>query len=465
MKKIFLLLILIPLIGYNQTKFARYQKKILSEILITNNDANKFVEMTLNNAADAAIYNGTAGETNKRNIFSLTEKGQKAYIEAVSSKTKELPEFLKGVPTLLEPALSTEIPVDFKQIEFSKKLEITVNNKTSSHGRISKLVLWLTLDDNTLVEFSGFGQLSTKYFTVDYGTVSSTKTTAFTLNAGINIAGTGSTSVTGSSTGDNTSSTSVNGATSSNTSNLGGTYSYSNTTAESLALSNSVMISKGSLNRKEISLMQNGIPNKDLDDNINLELIFKTVNNSSFPILKFKGLFKDNLFTADASKISISKIYITVPNGFPSDVKGYLNYTFLYRDIKCGENTAGEFDDKINIYELKDRALTKQQVTIVKQNELLPKLYAICTDPANPSSSPRLYLNYHGQHIELLFTDLASAAEFITYLQSSSFDQVKGFQVEYAVYSDAAVSYQKYDSSMSGKLRPIIDMSFSRNGW
>ncbi|URM36170.1 hypothetical protein [Flavobacterium anhuiense] len=465
MRKIFLLLILIPVIGYSQTKFARYQKKILSENLIENKDDNKFVKITLNNAANAVIYNGTAAEISKRNIFNLTEKGQKAYIEAVSSKTKDLQEFLKGAPAILEPSPSTEISVDFKQIEFSKKLEILVNNDGASHGRISKLVLWITLEDNTLVEFSGFGQLSTKYFTVEYGTVSSNKTTGFTLNAGINIAGTGSTSTTGTSTVDGTASTNVNGGTSSNTSNVGGTYSYSHSTAESLALSNNVMISKGSLNRKEISLMQNGIPNKDLNDNINLELIFKTVNNSSFPILKFKGLFKDNLYVTDASKILISKIYITIPNDFSSDVKGNLSYTFVYRDIKCGENTAGEFDDKINVYELKDRTLTKQQVTIVEKNELLPKLYTICTDPDNPSSSPKLYLNYHGQHTLLLFTDLASAAEFISYLQSSGYDKVKGFQVEYASYTEGDVSYQNYDSSMSGKLRPIIDMSFKRSGW
>ncbi|MHC0446425.1 hypothetical protein ACWA1F_13525 [Flavobacterium sp. 3-218] len=465
MKKIFIVLIFIPLIVQSQKKFARYQKKILSDTLIKSRDENKFVGLTLNNAAKATIYKGTVPEVSKRNIFNLTEKGQKAYIDAVASKTKELSEFLKGVPALLEPSSTTETPVDFKQIEFSKKLEILVNNNREAYGRISKLILWLTLDDNTLVEFTGFGQLSTKYCTVDYGTVSSNKTTEFTLNAGINIAGTGATTATNNVNGSNTTDTIVNGATSSNTSNIGGTYSNSRTTTESLALNNNVIISKGSLNQNEISFMQNGVPNKDLSDNINLEIIFKTVNNVTIPILKFKGLFKDNAYTSDASKILIDKVYLTVPNDFKKDVTGKLSYTFLYREIKCGENTIGEFDDKINIYELKDRAVTEKTVKVVGHDETIPKLYTISTDPEKPAESPKLYINYHGQHLQLRFTDLASAAEFINYLQSSGYDKVKDFKIEYAKNAVENVSYQQYESWMSGKLRPIIDMNFSRSGW
>jgi hypothetical protein len=45
MKKIFLLLLLIPVIGMAQTKLARYQKKILSENTITDSLENKFVEV------------------------------------------------------------------------------------------------------------------------------------------------------------------------------------------------------------------------------------------------------------------------------------------------------------------------------------------------------------------------------------------------------------------------------------
>ncbi|MFH7000919.1 serpin family protein [Flavobacterium bizetiae] len=456
MKKIFLLLLLIAVVGTAQTKLARYQKKILSENIVTTNVQNKFVEVTLNNVPDASLYNGPLAEVTKRNIFTLSDKGQKAFIEAVNSKSKELPELLKAIPTLLESSTSTEIPVDFKRIEFSKKVEIVVNNKQIAHGRIAKLVIWLTLDDNTLVEFSGFGQLSTKFYTIDYGTVSLNRTTGFTLNAGINILGTGAVNTTSVATGNNGTSTDVNGTTSSNTSTLGGSYSNNRTIAEAMALSNTVIISKGSLNRKEISLMQNGVPNKDLDDNINMEIIFKTVNNYTVPVLKFKGLFKDNVFATDPSKILINKVYMTLPNIFKGDVKGKLSYTYLYRDIGSGENTAGEFDDKINYYQLSDRGITELPVKLVGQHELLPKLYSIITDPVNLTDS--LYLNYYGQHVKLYFTDLSSASEFIDYLQSSGYTSVKGFQVEYEKLSQGDVTYLKYDASVLGSLRPIIDM-------
>lgn len=458
MKKIFLLLLLIPVIGMAQTKLARYQKKILSENTITDKLENKFVEVKLNNVPDANLYNASAGEATKRNVFTLSDKGQKAFIEAVNSKSKELPELLKGIPTLLESAPSADIPVDFKRIEFSKKVEIVVNNKQAAHGRIAKLVMWLTLDDNTLVEFSGFGQLSTKFYTIDYGSVSLDKTTGFTLNAGVNILGTGAVNSTNVTTGNNGTNTDVNGTTSSNTSTLGASYTNSRTIAEAMALSNTVIISKGSLNRKEISLMQNGVPNKDLDDNINLEIIFKTVNNYSVPILKFKGLFKDNTFTTDPSKILINKVYLTLPNPFAKDVTGKLSFTYLYRDIESGENSIGEFDDKINFYQVKDRKVTELDVKLITQHELLPKLYSIITDPQNPGDAPRLYLNYYGQHIKLFFTDLTSASEFIDYLQSSGSTTVKGFQVEYEKLSSGDVTYLKYDSSLLGNLRPIIDM-------
>lgn len=101
------------------------------------------------------------------------------------------------------------------------------------------------------------------------------------------------------------------------------------------------------------------------------------------------------------------------------------------------------------------RNITQTAVTLVKKSELLPKIYTIITNPNDPAASPKLYLDYHGQHIKLVFLDLNAAAEFINYLQASTYTEVKGFQVKVGTLSAGTGTYSNYTNISAGGLRPV----------
>lgn len=461
LKKILIIILMIPCIAFGQSKLAKYQKKILGSENVSQNSAEKWVSVTLQNNPPASIYSPSVAVVTKRNVFNLSDKGQKAFINSLSSKAKDEKSFVSSVPTSLEPSDASggsSSSLESKKTDFLKKFEIDVTDLSpkQNSGRIAQLIIWLTLDDTKNVEFSGFNNLTTKYQVIDFGTLSESRTSGFTFNAGLNIGGTGSTStsvananggttttttgetatgttngITTAATGGNTTgnttgvtTTNTGGTTNSSASNLGATYTNSKTIAEQIAIKNSIISMKGSVSSNEVSLLQNGAPNQNLDDNIDMQLILKVVNTYSVPYLKFKGLIDKEANTAvkDESKLAISKGYFTLPQ-INTDVKGTISYTYVYREVVKGENTAMESDDKVFFHNMKKRDFVSKPITILKAKELNVKLYHIVT------KNGTLYLSYYGKKIELRFDDMNSPNDFIQWLIETKRTKIKGCDI------------------------------------
>ncbi len=260
---------------------------------------------------------------------------------------------------------------------------------------------------------------------------------------------------TSSNTNNNT-----EGTTTSNTSNLGVGYTYGKTIAEQIAIKNCIITMKGSLSKNEVSLLQNGVPNQNLNDNIDLELIIKTVNNITVPYLKFKGLFNEetNAPQMDDTKIKITKDYYTFPVKLKSDITAKLGYTYVYRDVIKGENTVIESDDKVCYYTLANRTITSKSFILLKKDEINVPIYhiIISKDGYVPPDAKTLYLNYYGEHIELLFSTLISSNDLINWLRLVGKEQIKNFTLETGEVLEGKMSYKPFQKDSSDSLRPVL---------
>lgn len=468
---LFILTVGLPAIVSAQSELAKYQKKIKhTYILNTKSDADKLVQISVHANTNAATYSAPTAVTTKRTVFDLTDKGQKAYIEALNSKAKDVKTLIQSVPTILEPPKdNTAASPEVKMTDLLKKLEIDVFNtkSASNNGRIAQLIVWVTLDNTDNIELEGFNNLTTKYSVLDFGSLSLNRTRGFTLNAGVNLGGTGATSKTVANVVGGTTSTDVGGGTTSNTSNLGATYASTNVTAEAMEVKSNVISLKGSLDKKEASILQNGAPNQDLNDNIDMELVIKTVNNYSLPYLQFKGLFDpdSNKPVTDNDKLTISKGYFTLPQKLTADITAKLNYTFVYRDIYAGENTVIESDDKVNFDILTDRTIGLVPFTLLSKDEVNPRIYHIdlSSDGVIQTTDKKLYLNYYGEHIELLFSDLTSPSDLINWIRVTASTlgtgsptpiTIKGFHLETG-YNNTFTDLTN-DANILRQLQPVL---------
>jgi hypothetical protein len=468
LKILILLFLMHPVFINAQSQLAKFQKKVKhSYALYDTAHANSFITVSVNTKNDAALFSPAAPDPSKRNLYNLTEKGQQALINSLGAKTGSAKELLEALPTVLEPGPDeVRSSPEVKMTDLLKKLEINVNNirSVANSGRIAQLLLWVTLDNTN--------NLSTRYQSVDFGTLSLNKVHGFTINAGINLGGTGATTLTtvnggGTSTADggvitNNSSTNERGTTSSNTSNLGVGYSNTNTIAEQIAIKNTVLTMKGSISKNEASLQLNGVPNQDLSDNINLELVVKPVKTITVPYITLKGLFHPISGTPSAqADITVTKKYYTIPQSLTSDVKASLSYTFVYREIVSGENTVIESDDKVNYHTLYDRTITKTPFTFLTTTEINPRFrnIKIYTGAVQPASYEVLYLKYYNENIELLFTkdDLATSENIIEWLRRSGATKIGNFDLILGhVALGQPITYSNYTAASALNLKSTI---------
>ncbi len=464
MKKIIIFaLLILASKTYAQNELDKYQKKIYGVWeLYDKASTNKYVKLSVGNNPKPTVYAPPSVAT-KRNIFNLSEKGQKAYIEALNAKSADAKALIGSLPTTLEPKSGDQPSLLIKTADYLKKLEIVVSNeKNLTCDRIAELEVTVTLDDNAPVEFVGFNNLTTKYISTDFGTLSVSKTRGFTINGGLNLGGTGSTTTT---SGDNLSSTTkpdefntlTNGNTSgltnvagtSTTSNIGVGYSLNKTIAQQIAIKNSVVSMKGSMAKNEFTMYQHGAPNQDLNDNINVEFFLKPKAELTRNYFIIKGLFSiEDAPVIDDSKISVKKGYLTYAQ-ISNNINATLTYKFVYRRVYEGKNTVRESDDKVDYFIVDDRQIDPISFDIVKANEMKTDVYFITCDNAH---SQRLYMNYYNKRTEICFPDLMSALELGEWLRQTQKTAVKGCKLE--VSSDGQ-NFTNYSASMLDNLEPL----------
>jgi len=294
MKTIYISIIFVFLssFSFSQSKLTRSHKSIDESITVPNkNVANEYVSVNLISSGNAELF--SVVKTNKpKTVFELSDKGQKSLIEAVNSKASNISELISGLQNNLTKNNSS-ISYNKKYTTYLKKIEIDVNDNLRGSercGRIDELVIRIKLPDNKTIKFKSLQNISTKYEYISFGKIGLTRNQSFTANAGVNIAGTGSTVNTGNSTtnkqvvidGDTLDITDVIGGTNeigtSNTSNIGISYTGGRTISEEREIKKRRIAMKGSLTSNEIVIYQEGAPELNLNDKIVIEILFEVSN-------------------------------------------------------------------------------------------------------------------------------------------------------------------------------------------
>lgn len=410
-----LFLLYCSIISFGQSKLTNYQKKILGDKIIASlNEAEKYVSIDWYVNDPAQAFEATNVIT-KKDMFNLTEKGQKAFIEAVSEKTanNDLTALLSGLSSPLTRVSRPEI-YEVDKTKFVKKIELDVNDKLRlKGGRIAELYFQVKIGDDSIIRFLEFRNIATKHEVVDFGSIGLARNRNFSLNAGVEFGGTGSNTIT-NTTDSNTDSNTIN---TSNTSNLGASYSMGRTITEELALKIRRIAMKGTIGPMTASIYQEGYPSINLNDKVTVELVFEATKKITKTILTFDGLFDSSgKAVTDVNKLKINKCYVTLPQlNIDSNVTAELLYEFVYREVinNKGRNSVGEWDDKILYNRVIDKNVTSKSVPFLSQSELETQIWYLGED------NNKLWLNYFGRIIQLKFLDSKSADDLLLWLQQT----------------------------------------------
>ncbi len=427
--------------GYCQSKLTNNFKKIEDvKELKTRADIDSIVRITLHTSSKAKTYKVVTSPANK-GIYDLSEKGQKALIEAVNSKTNSESDLIKSIGKNIVITKSSK-PFHIENTKFIKKVEIDVRDMlkgTKRVGRIDELYIKIALEENPNVEFIGFNNIATKYEVLDFGKIGLTRNQNFTLNAGFEFAGTGTT--TSTATGATSKKAVIDGDTvdisntlsdsdllgNSNKSNIGASYSAGRTISEERNLSKRRLVLKGTISKNEAMIYQEGAPGLNLNDKITVELIFKTINNKSDFILNFSGMFNSDGTIrkgSDTTKYKISYEYLTTPIAKSDSIS--VEYEFTYREVtnKKGKKSLGEWDDKIVYLKATNRDSTRIKSEFIGTSELKENIWTLKDAYGN-----YLYADYYGKFYQLKFTELKFATDFLLWLIQSEYTSFNGVQI------------------------------------
>ncbi len=450
-----LLLLSVSHLRAQDLKLTRRYKKLVEVKPLKAEDAVSYAELTFEAVKAGEVFLDKKTTTPAKTVFDLSEEGQEAYIDAYLEEAKANAFADKKVKDILchscpKPKASRPLVYDFTR--FRKRIVFDVDDKwkaAGNEGRLEYVNIYLQLNNTDDVSFYSFDGISTKYETHHFGDVSRQKSTAFTLNAGIEIAGTGSTTVTqGGSTSDTASSTdgvntntfvtggtnsTSDGFTSGQTSNLGAGLSLSNVLNEAVTIRQRRIALKGSLSERVVRIYSEGAPGYNLNDKIELDVIVKAENVFSFPIFFVDNLFKkDGTAETDLTKLELERSFCRRPE-VTSNVMASSTLEFNYRAILAshglrGEKgtgllTASEHDDIIYYARSSgSNSVTSSNQPFISANELYYPLMKIA-NVVTPTD--QLWIKYRGNWEELLFLSEEDAQNFIEWLYLTYTDETK----------------------------------------
>ena len=440
MRQLLVLLVLVSTTGLAQSRLTRHYKKMLEDPIVLKNKiaANQFVTINFVEGGDAKLVIVKKPKPLQRSLFSLDTGVQREYIKAYLEEAKEDKFNKKSISDILcysckTNVVSSSTPLVIDRTKFTKAFEFDVSDVfdiSSKRGRITELLITLTLDDNSEIEFASFVNLSTKYETVDFGNIGLTRNRNFTLNAGFELAGTGSTAITTGTSGSvtdtldgnriitsGTSDTSVNNSSSSNKSNLGATFGSSRTVAEERKISERRIGLKGTITGNSLTLYQQGAPNMNLNDKVQVEVILIAKNVVPQKVFKMGQLMKKGRPILNNDSLSISYHYINMPKlGTSNDVQGKLSYRFGYRKVVGkSSRSSNEAEHIVQFYNLIDPSYVETAEVILNTQEFKPRVYSLIKNPS--AAGPRVWINYYNLKGEILrFMSIPEADTFFSYL-------------------------------------------------
>ncbi|MHA3081883.1 hypothetical protein ACX1NX_01590 [Acinetobacter sp. ANC 5383] len=349
------------------------------------------------------IEQASSASDKDKTIFDLTADGQKAYIEAISSKLKNTKDIIKVIQSPLslntpekkvhsKPNDQTKVNLIFSNVKKYFDDEEFVN----SHTRLVFLNTTIKIDNqnDSLIKFYSIDKIDNEIINVDLGGITRTNGSVFDSN--INVTGPQSTG------------------------NGGVKYTNSDSITENINLKPELLKKGYSFSPEKITISQRGAQLKDISDNVLVSITMKGMvgNNVRTRKVYFLSGYNDNLKISSFKDLEINKeAYTYLPCRKLGNVKIKVSYEGLIRAAENKPNqNESENNDNITYYNFhgdsNDIDVNKGSLC---NNVYETKIHA----KFEGDSSFKLYVrDSSGNYGEFLLMNDTSAVDFIDWLQS-----------------------------------------------
>jgi len=324
----------------------------------------------------------TKNKLQKKSIFNLSEKGQKALIDNLS---RNIPDGDKIIKLLQEPLSKQQTikTIVIDKTEFILPLAIMIQSKFykdkstyNPANRIEQLDHKIWIDSNTNFEIVQINKIVNEFETINLGDLTHTNTNEFGIDLSYSptfstTRGNTDITVLGNTT-DDSSDTTTNVITKTNDNGGGANagISYKNTEVlhEKINLRQDKISTAFSFTNDTINIQQQAKPLTGISKNVIINVKFKSKNATQNEILKTSNYKNGNQYNLPKElKINTVK-YIYTPCGIGNTTNNlnlYYNFDALLRIVKKnkGDNTNIEADDEVNfIYKITAKDKKKLEI-------------------------------------------------------------------------------------------------------
>lgn len=414
----FVIIFGISVITFGNAQITNKYKRLIKAENFSYNEKEDAVKIELE------IQKGSPPKSTKKRktLFDLSEKGQKALIEAYNKPAVSNDDLRKALIESLDKTSSKKTnSLIVENFKFYIKLDFYIEDKwfeKNPSNRISSLKLTFTLPNDSPFKIDGFKGFQTQYETIALGDVSNTSTRNFSLTAGTGISSS-NTSNSFNEEGLQTN-TSVNGLTPS----VSATAGVSNSRTENLTLSRRIISQTGTTSDNKMIVYLEGAPDRNLNGIVSVELE-----------LEAKELVRDRLDIFNYSINKKTKSAVLTPKflfytNIDAVLKGDYNYEWVYRKIRRKGKSNIEGKHVISYNSHKSIAKSKD---FLKTGDINIPYYSIQynTREGGKDTYENIYLT-RGEESHLAnFLSKADAIQFRWHLLQLKTDKVDSFNLSY----------------------------------
>ncbi len=344
-------------------------------------------------------------------LLNLGERGQAEFIRAVKEYSKEnQKDFIEILGSIINVAPQPPSILVDKTI-FKRRIVFSIENTSEGPAdRIEKAKIILTLDKNqNKPEFKNWDMFSSKYETIDLGTLQYKQSNVFGLTA--------SGSVPLSSPVE-----------------LSANAELSRDLQETILLKDRRIVSTGQLKPNQATVIQEGSVGIDLTGNMTLDVEIDVPNAEQVAITNMKNLFVNDL-PNESKKVNVSRYYVQFPKCSECPITATVKIDYVLRRIKdafeTGVKSIAEGDDVVEL--AKGTAIAEEPLEIIPKSNLAFTTWAIVLLKESEGADNNKKMEEHFLHLDttkIRFDNYKDAAEFFNWLNLTKSTRVAGRELK-----------------------------------
>ncbi len=324
-----------------------------------------------------------------KNLWDLSASAQTQLIQILDERYPDNGQFINALSNeYLISSDITSLDLTGKKLRMiftiAKQRDYSVLTNPSSRfspaDRIEYLKFSLEIPEKYNLQFTGWNRYATEYGEIDIADVS------FSKSIDLDLDGTGISEV-----------------------DAGGKSSLNR--SEEQAVRTRYLKLNGSINNHRIEVEEEGTREIDLTGNViaDVSLEFEGFpERITIPIFVGEGMNG----TGVGSLAALRFVDLVVPRmeEAPDTIKGYLQFSYIYRHVQSGWKTYQEWDDQVEYYS----GTLKKEIPLFTRKDYLPILYTIGNELDGKTTMK--VRSHHGTEYPLQFKDYSDARRFMEWI-------------------------------------------------